>query len=312
VRAVANQLGPLLRDTYAKWNADDGWLYAAAMAAFAALALAPLLVIALRIAEMFGGEQTVLHALAFIIDPIVGHGGVRALNGVAAHAQEPTGGILPTIVAAGIALFGGSRLFYALQRALHLMWNTPAVRRTGAASTVAAFLAAAILAVIVMAGMTVLIFGSAAFVAAAHSAGVHGALASVGARVGIAVLGALLLAPIVATLFRWLAGDALAWGDLWIGAFTTAIGFAFAQLAIGLYLASVNLPWTYGSAASLIVILLWLYYSSYLFLLGAEFTDVYARRLGSLRNVSGVGTFGEKGAPRMHATGRRGGRSQRE
>jgi membrane protein len=120
------------------------------------------------------------------------------------------------------------------------------------------------------------------------------------------------LAPIVATLFRWLAGDALAWGDLWIGAFTTAIGFAFAQLAIGLYLASVNLPWTYGSAASLIVILLWLYYSSYLFLLGAEFTDVYARRLGSLRNVSGVGTFGEKGAPRMHATGRRGGRSQRE
>jgi membrane protein len=312
VRALANQLGPLLRDTYAKWNADDGWLYAAAMAAFAALALAPLLVIALRVAEAFGGESMVLHALAFIIDPIVGHGSVRALDGVVAHAGGPTGGIVPTLVAAAIALFGGSRLFYALQRALHLMWNTPTARRTGVASTVTAFLAAAVLAVLVMAGMTVLIFGSAAFVAAAHRAGVHGAVATVAARSGIALLGALLLAPIVATLFRWLAGDALAWSDVWIGAFTTAIGFAFAQLAIGLYLASVNLPWTYGSAASLIVILLWLYYSSYLFLLGAEFTDVYARRLGSLRNVSGGGTFGEKGPPGMHATGRRGGRSQRE
>lgn len=302
MRALANQIGPLLRETYAKWNADDGWLYAAAMAAFAALALAPLLMIALRIAEAVGGETMVLHALAFVIDPIVGRGGVRVLNGVVAHTQSPAGGVPATIIAVVIALFGGSRLFYALQRALHLMWNTPAARHTGLAGTVAAFVAAGLLAIFVVAGMTIMIFGSAAFVAAAHQAGVHGRLASVGARIAIALLGALLLAPVVAALFRWLAGDALTWGDVWIGAATTAIGFALAQVAIGLYLASVNLPWTYGSAASLVVILLWLYYSSYLFLLGAEFTDVYARRLGSLRNVSEGGTFGEKGAQVKRAT----------
>lgn len=302
MKTFAREPAALLRETYAKWNADDGWLYAAAMAAFAALALAPLLVITLRVAEAIGGQTMVFHALALIIDPIVGRGGVRALDGIAAHGEGPTGGLLPTVLAAAVALFGGSRLFYALQRALHLMWNTRAARSAGTAGTVAAFLAAGLLAVGVVAAMTVLIFGSAAFVAAAHSAGVHGVLASGGARAGIALTGAALLAPIVATLFRWLAGDALTWGDVWIGASATASGFAFAQLVIGIYLASVNLPWTYGSAASLIVILLWLYYSSYLFLFGAEFTIVYARRLGSLRDVSRGGTFGEKGARTMDAT----------
>jgi len=302
VRSFAREPAALLRETYRKWNADDGWLYAAAMAAFAALALAPLLVITMRVAEAVGGQTLVLHALALIIDPIVGHGGVRSLDGIAAHGQGPAGGLVPTALASVIALFGGSRLFYALQRALHLMWNTPAARSAGTAETIAAFVAAGLLAAGVVAAMTVLIFGSAAFVAAAHSAGVHGALASAGARAGIALTGAVLLTPIVAGLFRWLAAGALTWGDVWIGACTTATGFALAQLAIGIYLASVNLPWTYGSAASLIVILLWLYYSSYLFLFGAEFTIVYARRLGSLRGVSPGGTFGEKGALTMDAT----------
>ena len=100
---------------------------------------------------------------------------------------------------------------------------------------------------------------------------------------GVAALAAVILAPVVAALFKWLPGTGLAWTDVWIGALTTTVGFAFAQLAIGAYLAYVNLPWTYGSAASVIVVLLWLYYSSYVFLLGAEFTQVYAGMFGSRR-----------------------------
>ena len=96
-------LARLARETYAKWSTDDGWLYAAAMAAFAALALAPLLLITLRIAEAFGTERAVLHGLALVIDPIVGHGGVRSLDGIAAHGQGPAGGLVPTALASVIA-----------------------------------------------------------------------------------------------------------------------------------------------------------------------------------------------------------------
>src|ERR1700759_4272582 len=115
----------LVRKTYAKWNADDGWLFAAAMAAFAALALGPLLVISLRVAETFGGRATVVHGLALAIVPLVGHGAVRSLEAVAENARAASNGALMTSLSVLIALVAGSRLFYALQRALHVMWNTP-------------------------------------------------------------------------------------------------------------------------------------------------------------------------------------------
>ncbi len=281
---TAAVLGRLTRETYAQWSRDDGWLYAAAMAAFAALALAPLLLIALHVAETFGDERAVLHGLALVIDPIVGHGGVRALNGViSSQARSPHGSALATTLSIVIALFAGSRLFYALQRALHAMWNTPVQHRNGLMRTFVAFLAAGALSVCVIGGMTLVVFGSAAFEAAVHAAGARGLGATIGIHLGVGLIGALILAPIVAALFKWLPGTHLAWTDVWIGALTTAFGFALAQSAIGIYLATENLPWTYGSAASVIVVLLWLYYSSYLFLLGAEFTHVYAREVGSLR-----------------------------
>jgi membrane protein len=273
----------LLRTTYAEWNADDGWLYAAAMAAFAALALAPLLVITLRLAEAVGGRPAVVHGLALVITPIVGHGAVRSLEAVGGNAREAGNGVLATALSVAIALFAGSRLFYAMQRALHAMWDTPVRRTSSIATTFVAFVSAAVLSVCCIAVLTVVIFGSAFLSAAVHGAGAGGVLASLGTRSGIALLGAAFLAPIVACLFKWLPGTDLAWGDVWIGALTTTIGFAVAQFAIAVYLAKVNLPWTYGSASSVIVVLLWLYYSSYLFLFGAEFTHVYARQFGSLR-----------------------------
>jgi membrane protein len=277
-------LARLARETYAKWSTDDGWLYAAAMAAFAALALAPLLLITLRIAEAFGTERAVLHGLALVIDPIVGHGGVRALDlGIEAE-RGPGQRVIPTVVSALIALFAGTRLFYALQRALHAIWDTPLRRQPPLPATIAAFLAAGALSVIVIGALTALVFGSAAAATAVHAVGARGELAVLGVRAGIVVVAALILFPVVACLFRWLPGTTLTWADVSIGAATTTVGFAVAQLAIGVYLQRVNLPWTYGSAASVIVVLLWLYYSAYLFLLGAEFTYVYARECGSLRN----------------------------
>jgi membrane protein len=281
---TAAVLGRLVRETYAQWSRDDGWLYAAAMAAFAALALAPLLVIALHVAETFGDEKAVLHGLALVIDPIVGHGGVRALNGViSSQARSPHGGALTTAFSVVIALFAGSRLFYALQRALHAMWDTPIRRKGSLSTTFVSFLGAGALSVCAITGLTAIVFGSAALSVAARATGTHGVLETVGVHVGLGLLGALVLTPVVAALFKWLPGTRLDWSDVWIGALTTTIGFAISQSAIGVYLATVNLPWTYGSAASLIVLLLWLYYSAYLFLLGAEFTHVYAREVGSLR-----------------------------
>jgi membrane protein len=255
------------------------------MAAFAALALAPLLVITLRVAEAVGGRAAVVHGLAILITPIAGHGAVRSLAGVAdtTHRGDST---FATVLSVLIALFAGSRLFYAMQRALHRIWETPLQRSSSLPVTVLSFVAAGAISVFTIGALTVIVFGSSVAAAVLHAAGAQGQVAAAGVRIGATAFGALVFAPLVAALFKWLPGAALTWADVWIGALVTTAGFALAQALIALYLARMNLPWTYGSAASLVVVLLWLYYSSYLFLLGAQFTEVYARELGSRRNVA--------------------------
>ncbi len=254
------------------------------MAAFAALALAPLLVIALRIAEAIGGRPAVVHGLALLITPIAGHGAVRSLEGVANSAHEGSSTIA-TAVSVLIALFAGSRLFYAMQRALHRIWETPLHAKSSTTATVLSFVAAGAISVFTIGALTAIVFGSSVASAILHAAGAQGAPAALGVRIGATAVGAVVFAPLVAALFKWLPGTELAWSDVWVGALVTTAGFAFAQALIAVYLARMNLPWTYGSAASLVVVLLWLYYSSYLFLLGAQFTEVYAREVGSRRRT---------------------------
>ena len=274
----------LVRATYATWSRRDGWLYAAAMAAFAALALAPLLVITLRIAETVGGRPAVVHGLALLITPIAGHGAVRSLEGVAGNAHEGSSTVA-TILSVAIAIFAGSRLFYAMQRALHRIWETPLHARSSVMATVLSFVAAGAISVFTIGALTVLVFGSSVAAAVVHAAGAQGAPAAIVIRIGATAIGAIVFAPLVAALFKWLPGTELDWRDVWVGALVTTAGFALAQALIAFYLARMNLPWTYGSAASLVVVLLWLYYSSYLFLLGAQFTEVYAREVGSRRRT---------------------------
>ncbi len=253
------------------------------MAAFAALALAPLLVITLRVAEAIGSRPVVVHGLALVITPIVGHGAVRSLEAVAGNARGAGNGILATALSVAIALFAGSRLFYAMQRALHAMWDTPLRRSAHLAATLVLVPRRRRAVGVFVAALTLVIFGSAFLSVAVHGAGAQGILASLGVRAGISVLGAAILTPTVAGLFKWLPGTQLGLGRR-LDRRAHHHGRLRARAVRDRRLPrEVNLPWTYGSASSVIVVLLWLYYSSYLFLLGAEFTQVYAREHGSLK-----------------------------
>jgi membrane protein len=98
---------------------------------------------------------------------------------------------------------------------------------------------------------------------------------------------------LVAMLYKWLPNAAIAWRDVWIGALTTAVLFSVGQIAIGFYLGRSAIASAYGAAGALVVLLLWLYYSAQIFLLGAEFTQVYAKGHGhrpmpSSRHLNGA------------------------
>src|ERR1039457_375550 len=94
-----------------------------------------------------------------------------------------------------------------------------------------------------------------------------------------------IISLLFAMMFKWLPDTPVAWSDVWLGAIVTAALFELGKLAIGLYIGKQGLESTYGAAASIVVVLIWVYYSSQIVLMGAEFTNVYARRYGSLRTT---------------------------
>jgi membrane protein len=93
----------------------------------------------------------------------------------------------------------------------------------------------------------------------------------------------LVITLLFAMMFKWLPDAQIAWRDVWVGAAVTSLLFDLGKLAIGLYIGKQGLESTYGAAASIVVVLIWVYYSAQIILMGAEFTHVYALRIGSLK-----------------------------
>jgi membrane protein len=95
-------------------------------------------------------------------------------------------------------------------------------------------------------------------------------------------------------MFKWLPDTPIAWRDVWLGAILTAALFEVGKFLIGLYIGKQGLESTYGAAASIVVVLIWVYYTAQLVLMGAEFTNVYARRYGSQRNAAAADRRGSE------------------
>jgi membrane protein len=96
----------------------------------------------------------------------------------------------------------------------------------------------------------------------------------------------LVITILFAMMFKWLPDVQIAWRDVWVGAAVTSLLFDLGKLAIGLYIGKQGLESTYGAAASIVVVLIWVYYSAQIILMGAEFTHVYALRVGSLKELT--------------------------
>jgi membrane protein len=107
------------------------------------------------------------------------------------------------------------------------------------------------------------------------------------------------IAVLFAMMFKWLPDTPIAWRDVWLGAILTAALFEVGKFLIGLYIGKQGLESTYGAAASIVIVLIWVYYSAQLVLMGAEFTNVYARRYGSQRNAASADRRPNEGKGRM-------------
>jgi membrane protein len=271
----------VVRDTVSDWITHNASSLGAALAFYTLFSIAPILVIAMAVAgSVFGPNAAETRVLGEMRE-LLGDAGANAVQGLLASAHQS--GLKGIAAAIGIVtlLVGATSVFGELQNTLDYIWKSP--KKTSVAWW--RILRSRILSVGLILGVGFLLMVSLI---------VSAALAALGAWLGTflaqwsVILPALdlvlslgLTTILFAMIYKYVPREDLAWGDVWIGGLVTACLFTVGKLLIGLYLGRSSLSSAYGAAGSIMVLLLWIYYSAQIFLLGAEFTHVFTYALGS-------------------------------
>jgi membrane protein len=278
------QLG---RQTFSSWSADKAPKMAGALACFTILSLAPMLVIILKIASVrYGSTDAVnqLHdQLAQLTDPNVADA-MRDL--IPKTAKSGTGTIAATLSVL-VALFGASGVFAELQDSLNTIWEVrPKPNRGFMGMVKDRFLSISMvfgIAFLLLVSMVVssIITGASDWIIG-HLLGISsGKITVLIAFVIDIVLSTAVVTVLFAAMFKVLPDATIKWGDVWLGAGVTAVLFQIGKYGLSLYIGLAKPGVAYGIAGSLVVLLIWIYYSSWILFLGAEFTRVYANQFGS-------------------------------
>jgi membrane protein len=290
----------LCRETFAEFNRHKCPRLGAALAFYTLLSLAPLLLVVIGIVGPFAGADTARGQVVSEFHDLVGEEGAKAVDTMLDSTKSPSGGIISTVIGVAVLLYGAVNLFLQLQDALNSVWNVPdrPSKSLGIWRTVKDYL---------LSFSTVLGLGFLLLVSLVLGAGLSGMQKWLEARIGggswwlgfaNVVLSYALATALFAFIYKVLPAARVSWRSVMVGALVTAGLFTLGKYLIGLYLGQAAPGSAFGAAGSLVVLLIWVYYSTQLLLLGAEFTRAYATRFGG-----GVRYRGQKVAPEPAPTG---------
>jgi len=273
----------LLTETLKAWMKHRAASRGAALAFYTLFAIAPILLLAVAVAGYFFGARAAQGDIVTELQQLVGLNAATAIRSVLIHAHDASTGRLTTIVASVFLLIAATSVFSELKDSLDEIWGVPQPRYSGVVALIRTqllsfalvFLLAALVVFSLLISAALAVLESFASETFSHAAAFYGILSSL-AAFGI-------IACLFAVVYRMLPDAVLSWSDVWIGAAVTAGLFSLGKYAIGLYLARSVIASTFGAAGSVIALLLWIYYSAQIFLLGAQFTRQYALRYGSCR-----------------------------
>jgi membrane protein len=271
----------LFRETASAWIDSKAPRLGAALAFYTVFSVAPLFVIVLAVAGLWFGEEAARQELFNQINGLVGREGGEAIQAIVAAANKPRAGVLATAIALVTLLVGATGVFVQLQDALNTVWSVKREPGRGLRH----FIQDRLLSFAMVLGIGFLLLVSLVLSAALAAMGrfLNGLLPAqeiIWQGVNFAVsLGVITL--LFAMIFKVLPDVQIAWRDVWAGALLTALLFNLGKFLLGFYLGRSSVASAYGAAGSLVIVLLWVYYSAQIVFLGAEFTRVYASKCGS-------------------------------
>ena len=276
-------VGSLIKEVLARFTDINAPRLGAALAYYTVFSMAPLLVVVVGIAGMVFGKAAAQGQIVWQIQNLVGPDGAKAIQALLADTQKPASGIIATAASLVVLFFGASGVFIELRESLNLLWGvkTPGISFRGMISS-RFFSFALVLAV----GFLLVVSLILSAVLAALGKFVCGYLPISESVLHLltTVVSFLVFTLLFALMYKVVPDLPVAWGDVWRGAAVTSLLFSLGKLAIGFYLGKAAIGSAYGAAGSLVVFLVWVYYSAQIFFLGAEFTHLYAIRRGSHRH----------------------------
>lgn len=275
----------LLKLTAQEWVEDKCPKQAAALAYYTLFALGPLLLLAISIAGLLFGAEAARAAVMGEMGRLLGPTGSEAVGELLAGATRERAGIIGTVVGLGLLVFAAGGVFAQLKEALNRAWEVQPKKVKGWKAKVGQALRKnfASFAGIVGTGFLLLVSLLVSAVLAAVGRYLEGLLPGTALlwQVVNLALSLVVVTLAFAAIYKFLPDVRVAWRDVLLGALVTAALFLAGQVAIGYYLGAGGLSTRYGAASAVIVILVWVYYSSLIAFFGAEFTQVYANLYGS-------------------------------
>lgn len=274
----------LLTDTYEEWYKHRAPRMSAALAFYTALSLAPVLVVVIAVAGFFFGQQAAQGQIVWQIEGLVGHDSALALQQVIEGARKPITGSLAAVLSVVVLIFTATTVVAELRDALNTIWEVPITELQGFKS-ILSFVRERFFSFALVLGVGFLLLVSLVINAALSAAGaalaLHIHMPVWLAQTSSALVFFIVAAGLFALIYKILPDIDLEWRDVVLGGLITSLLFNVGKLLVGMYLGKTDLASTYGAAGSLVVCLFWVYYSTLVFFLGAEFTQVFANRYGS-------------------------------
>jgi membrane protein len=270
----------VFKQTVRDWLDDKAPRLGAALAYYTVFSIAPLIVIVIAIAGMWFGQEAAQGQIMAQLTGLVGEKGAEAIGGMLEAANKPREGMIASVLAIATLVFGATGVFIQLQDALNTIWEVKPKPGRG----IWGFVRQRLLSLAMVFGIGFLLLVSLVLSAGLAAAGkwFEGAMPG-GEQVWHAInfgVSFAVIAALFTLMFKYLPDVKIAWSDVWLGGVLTALLFTAGKFALGMYLGRSGVSSAYGAAGSLVVLLLWVYYSAQILFFGAEFTQVYANRFG--------------------------------
>lgn len=276
----------LMKRSLASWSDDYAPSMGAALSYYTLFSITPLLVIVIALAGFFFGDDAVRGEVFAQLSGMLGNDAARAVEGMLRSANKPKEGAIAALISIGVLIVGATTVLGELQNDLDRIWRAPSAKK---ATGIWSFARSRLLSMAMILGITFVLIVSLVFSALVAALGklwgewfrgweILAHVLDLAASFGLVTI-------LFALIYKIVPRVHIQWRDVWVGAAVTALLFAVGKVLIGIYIGRSDLTSGFGAAGSLVLLMVWVYYSTQIFLIGAEFTWVYAHQFGSRREL---------------------------